>query len=115
MRAGDESNREKWMDKRLDLELPAIQEGAAHAAGPDTPIAIDIEADPTLGYASLENSVPVVRALRLTNRSSQTFEAVELRVSCNPAFAQGVTLRFDRLQPGETRRNAPLDLTPDHA
>lgn len=115
MRAGDESNREKWMDKRLDLELPAIQEGAAHAAGPDTPIAIDIEADPTLGYASLENSVPVVRSLRLTNRSSQAFEAVELRVSCNPAFAQGVTLRFDRLLPGETRRNAPLDLTPDHA
>ena len=51
------------MDKRQDLEPPAIQEGAAHAAGLNTPdaIAITIESDPTLGYASIQNAVPVVR------------------------------------------------------
>lgn len=105
------------MDKRQDLEPQAIQEGAAHAAGLSTPepIAIEIEADPTLGYASIQNAVPIVRSLRLTNRSSQTFENIEVRLRCNPAFAQAVTLRFDVMVPGEIRRIAPLDLTPDHA
>ena len=105
------------MDKRQDLEPPAIQEGAAHAAGLNTPdaIAITIESDPTLGYASIQNAVPVVRSLRLTNRTPQAFENIEVHIRCNPAFAQSVKLRFDKLAPGEVRRISPLDLTPDHA
>lgn len=105
------------MDKRQDLEQPAIQEGAAHAAGPNAPdaIAIAIEADATLGYASIQNAVPIVRSLRLTNRSQQGFENIEVHIHCNPAFAQSVKLRFDKLAPGEIRRVSPLDLTPDHA
>ncbi|NMK46890.1 DUF3320 domain-containing protein [Achromobacter sp. Bel] len=105
------------MDKRQDLEPPAIQEGAAHAAGLNTPdaIAITIEADPTLGYASIQNAVPIVRSLRLTNRAPQAFENIEVHIRCNPAFAQPVKLRFDKLAPGEIRRISPLDLTPDHA
>lgn len=156
------------MDKRQDLEPPAIQEGAAQtgveqtgallidvvhadlvhatasgardaidADAPGAPdaidstdaatatatidataidaIAIDIEADPTLGYASIQNAVPIVRTLRLTNRSEHTFENIEVRLRCNPAFAQPVTLRFDVLVPGEIRRISPLDLTPDHS
>lgn len=129
------------MDKRQDLEQPAIQEGAAQAAGANAPdaipheaqhaqqaieakappadwyaaIAIDIEADPTVGYASVQNAVPIIRSLRLTNRSQHSFDNVEVHVSCNPAFAQSVKLRFDSLVPGEIRRISPLDLTPDHA
>jgi len=110
------------MDKRQDLEPPAVQEGAAHAVSQPGPeplardaIAVDIEADPTLGYASIQNAVPIVRSLRLTNRSQDTFENLEVHVRCNPAFAQPVRLRFDVLVPGEIRRISPLDLTPDHA
>ncbi|MGE4404026.1 DUF3320 domain-containing protein [Pseudomonas sp.] len=110
------------MDKRQDLAPLALQEGAAHAAGPAGPapvaldaLTIDIEADPTLGYASIQNAVPVLRSLRLTNRSQETFENVEIAIRCNPAFAQGARLRFDMLVPGEIRRIAPLDLAPDHA
>ena len=110
------------MDKRQDLEPPAVQEGAAHTVSQPGPeplardaIAVDIEADPTLGYASIQNAVPIVRSLRLTNRSQDTFENLEVHVRCNPAFAQPVRLRFDVLVPGEIRRISPLDLTPDHA
>ncbi|QVQ24415.1 DUF3320 domain-containing protein [Achromobacter deleyi] len=124
------------MDKRQDLEQPAIQEGAAHAAGPNVPdaiphgappgvsapeaaslalITIDIEADPTLGYASIQNAVPIVRSLRLSNRSPHSCDNIEVHIACNPAFAQSVKLRFDSLVPGEIRRVSPLDLTPDHA
>lgn len=123
---GDEPSREKSMDKRLDLESPATREGAAHGAGKAAleqvgrdgaareGMMIEIEADPTLGYASIQNAVPVLRSLRLTNRSQETFENVEVHIRCNPAFAQPVRLRFDVLVPGEIRRIAPLDLAPDH-
>lgn len=103
------------MDKRLDLESPAMREGAAHGAGmaalepvgqdvaPRDGVMIEIEADPTLGYASIQNAVPVLRSLRLINRSQETFENVEVQIRCNPAFAQPVRLRFD----AGARRNPP--------
>ncbi|WP_442881588.1 DUF3320 domain-containing protein [Comamonas sp.] len=78
-------------------------------------IAFDLEADPTLGYASIQNAVPVVRGLTVTNSSDSALDEVEIRVSCNPRFAQSALLRFDRLAPGESRRVSPLDLRPDHA
>jgi very-short-patch-repair endonuclease len=59
--------------------------------------------------------VPVVRALGLTNASHLPLEDLQVEVACNPPFARGLTLRFDRLQPGEHRQIAPLDLQPDHA
>ena len=78
-------------------------------------VAIEIEADPTLGYASIQNAVPVVRALRITNGGADALEHIEVVVRCNPRFAEGITLRFERLAPGESRRISPLDLHPDHA
>ncbi len=121
-------------DKRQDLEPPPAREDAADAtsvtsvtesatglgereAGALAPCAIDIdiEADPTLGYASIQNAVPVVRSLCLTNRSQDRVEKLAVHIRCNPAFAQGMTLRFDYLGAGESRRMAPLDLAPDHA
>ncbi|MDB5931799.1 MAG: hypothetical protein JWR60_3506, partial [Polaromonas sp.] len=78
-------------------------------------IRIEIEADATLGYASIQNAVPVVRALRLTNTLPDAVENLQLVISCSPAFARGLALRFDRLAAGETRRISPLDLQPDHA
>ena len=77
-------------------------------------VAIEIEADSTLGYASIQNSVPVVRSLRITSHSSEPLEGVEVLITCNPHFAQGIKLRFDRLAPSESRRISPVDLHPDH-
>jgi len=74
---------------------------------------IEVEADTTLGYASIQNSVPVIRSLRLTNTGSEALENIEVLVGCNPRFAEGVKLRFDRLGPNESRRISPLDLRPD--
>ncbi|MDB5937904.1 MAG: hypothetical protein JWP77_268, partial [Polaromonas sp.] len=77
-------------------------------------IRIDIEADATTGYAAIQNAVPVVRALRLTNLQPEAIEQLVVTLACSPAFARGLTLRFDRLAAGETRRISPLDLLPDH-
>ncbi len=79
-----------------------------------TGVSIEIEADATLGYASIQNSVPVVRSLRLTNHGTESLDNLQVLITCNPRFAQGIKLRFDRLGPSETRRISPVDLTPDH-
>lgn len=78
-------------------------------------LAFVLEADPTLGYASIQNSVPVVRALTVTNIGEAPLEKLEVLVACNPRFAESALLRFDRLAPGESRRISPLDLRPDHS
>ncbi len=95
----------------------ALPTGAKEGAQPDEPpevVLVDIEADGTLGYASIQNAVPVIRSLRLTNNGSQALEGLEVQVGCNPRFADGARLRFDRLAPGESRRISPIDLRPDH-
>jgi very-short-patch-repair endonuclease len=97
----------------MDIQQePELESGTAEEK---TPLLLEIEADPTLGYASIQNSVPVVRALRVTNRGSEPLEAVEVLVGCNPRFAQGVKLHFAKLAPDESRRISPLDLAPDHS
>lgn len=98
----------------MDIQKePDVESGTAEEKTL-VPLLLEIEADPTLGYASIQNSVPIVRALRVTNRSSEHIEELEVLVSCNPGFAQGAKLRFARLAAGESRRISPLDLLPDH-
>ncbi|RZL43324.1 MAG: DUF4011 domain-containing protein, partial [Variovorax sp.] len=108
---------------RPAASAPATASGATASAADTTGAGIDsqraidieIEADATLGYASIQNAVPVVRSLRLTHRGERALVDVEVRIACNPPFAEGIRLRFDRLAPGESRRIAPVDLRPDHA
>ncbi|MBB5496611.1 DUF3320 domain-containing protein [Paraburkholderia sp. MM5384-R2] len=98
------------MDVQQEPDLESV---TAEETTP-APLLLEIEADPTLGYASIQNSVPVVRALRVTNRGSEPLEAVDVLVGCNPRFAQGVKLHFAKLTPDESRRISPLDLAADH-
>ncbi len=81
----------------------------------DESVSVELESDPTLGYASIQNSVPVIRSLRLTNHGEATVESLEVLIACNPGFAHGTKLRFDRLAPGETRKISPIELQPDHS
>ncbi|MBB3181149.1 DUF3320 domain-containing protein [Variovorax sp. Sphag1AA] len=92
----------------------ASPDGEAAASRAQDVLRIDIESDPTLGFASIQNAVPVIRSLRVTNTGEQVLEHVELLVDCNPRFAASVKLRFDKLGPGETRTISPLDLQAEH-
>lgn len=76
---------------------------------------LELDSAPTIGYASIQNSVPVLRTVRLTNNSNEELTEVELLVRCDPAFAIGAKLRFQKLAPGETRSLGPIDLQPDHS
>ena len=75
---------------------------------------VEVQADPTVGYASIQNAVPVVRSLRLSNGTENRIEGLEVVVACNPSFARGTKIRFESLAPGESRLISPLDLHPDH-
>jgi very-short-patch-repair endonuclease len=86
----------------------------AGTGGSPVQIEIELDADATLGYASIQNAVPVIRSLRLTHTGPDALEQVQVRITCNPPFAEGAILRFERLAPGEVRRIAPVDLAPDH-
>jgi very-short-patch-repair endonuclease len=76
---------------------------------------VELDSSPTIGYASIQNSVPVIRTIRLSNNSEAELADVELLVRCDPAFAVGAKLRFQNLAPGETRSLGPIDLEPDHS
>lgn len=91
------------------------QTGDTEPAEPLLGVRLEIEADATLGYASIQNAVPVVRSLRLINQGTEARENLQVLITCDPSFAQTIKLRFDRLAPGESRRISPVDLVPDHA
>lgn len=101
----------------MDSQTSVASEPTDLATKADAPtgVEIEVEADATLGYASIQNSVPVVRSLRLTNHGGEPLENLQVLVTCNPRFAQGIKLRFDRLAPSESRRVSPVDLHPDHS
>lgn len=80
----------------------------------DAQLSIQLEATATTGYAGVQNSIPIVRSVVVKNVSEETLHGVEIKVSCSPAFAVGVRFLFDRLEPGESRSIASVDLQPDH-
>lgn len=75
---------------------------------------IHITADQTIGYAAIQNNVPVVRSISILNTGSEAIADIELALQCSPAFAVGVTLKFERLLPGELRNIPLIDLAPNH-
>jgi very-short-patch-repair endonuclease len=80
----------------------------------DPAVLLELDVSRTIGYASIQNSVPVVRDLRVTNRSDVELVDLELVLRCDPAFALGAKLRFQKLASGETRSLGAIDLQPDH-
>jgi hypothetical protein len=90
-------------------EPPAPSPGTAHSV-----VGIEVHADATVGYASLQNNIPLVRELRITNNSHTALSNVEVVLEADPPFAEGARLRFDLLAVGETRRITPIDLRIHH-
>lgn len=94
-----------------EAEAPTVNQPPSDAPG----FAIEIEADPTSGFAAIQNSVPVIRSLKFTNNSENALEEVRVQIACNPVFAGPAHFRFARLMPGECRKIQPVDLAPDHS
>ncbi len=80
------------------------------AESTEASVAVQILADPTVSYASYQNSVPLLRSLIVTNTSDNALRDLEISVRCEPEFAEAMRFQFERLDPKETRRIDALDL-----
>jgi len=74
------------------------------------PVELEITSDATLGYASYQNHVPPIRSIRVTNKAATAIERLDLTVLMDPPVAVPLTIRFDRVEVGETRRIDSVDL-----
>jgi hypothetical protein len=88
-----------------------MNNGTTDRADPTpAPVVVQILADPTVSYASYQNNVPLLRNLTVTNAADQPLRDLEILVRCEPEFADAMRLKFERLDPKETRRIEALDL-----
>lgn len=78
-------------------------------------IELTAELDPTVGYASVQNDVPVIRSLRIVNSGALPVRGCTLTVTCDPPFARNLRLLVDILGAGEVRTIEPVDLPVHHA
>lgn len=84
------------------------------AATATTHVAMGITSDATLGYASYRNHVPPIRVVTVQNPGDRAISMVDIEVSVDPPIADTLVLRFERLEAGESRRIAPVDLKCRH-
>jgi very-short-patch-repair endonuclease len=96
------------MTEQTDVTVLSNGEARAHA------LEVRIVADRTIGYAAIQNNIPVVRAISLHNSGSEPLLDLEVVLHCSPAFAVAMKLTFERILPGESRRISPVDLQPNH-
>lgn len=96
----------------MAAEVVSKREDAVEATLPT--VELKVIADPTTGYAAIQNNIPVVRSLIVKSNHEETLRSVDVLVSCTPAFAQGARFHFEQLAPGESRTISPVDLQPDH-
>jgi very-short-patch-repair endonuclease len=69
--------------------------------------------DHSINYAFQQNSIPVVKELRLRNNGVARKDLV-LRVTTEPAFAPPVEIRLQSIEPAGEFRVSPLDLKLSH-
>ena len=99
------------------LAQPSQSEAADQAPPASLPplqLTLTMGADPTTGYAAIQNNLPVMRAVTLRNSGATPLLGVELTLSCAPSFAGAERILFERIEAGETRTVSPVDLKPDH-
>ena len=93
--------------------MTAIDQNTGDATS-EAPVHIALIAEPTTSYAAHQNNVPLVREVVIQNINDRVLKDVELRFTSDPAFSDGLKLRFDALQPGEQRRIVPVDVRVSH-
>ncbi len=82
-------------------------------AAADTPAQLAITYDLAINFAFQQNSIPVVKELRVVNDGTERRNLV-LRISTEPAFALPVEVRLQQLDANGEFRLAPVDLKLGH-
>ncbi len=81
----------------------ARDSGSPYASDGEPPMLIAIEADlaSAINYACWQNSVPILRSLKIVNNIDAQIEGLRLELATVPAFARHKAWTIDRIAPGE--------------
>lgn len=81
---------------------------AAYLATEDTPqpndpstVAITADLAATFTFASHQNSIPVIRSIRVDNLTTDSLENTRLELTSSPPFLRAKTWTIDRIVAGE--------------
>jgi hypothetical protein len=85
-----------------DNETNDPSNGSAERAVDKGTIAIAADLAATFTFASHQNSIPVVRSIRIENSSADLVEKVRLELTASPPFLREKTWAIDRIMAGES-------------
>ena len=76
-------------------------------------IEIKVEVRPGMSLAAQQNGYPLMRKVRVRNRSSQKVEGVTVRFSFDPEFASAEDIRIESIPAGKSKtvENWPVDIS----
>lgn len=80
------------------------------STSPAPDVEVQIELDRRINFAMQQNDVPVVKALRVENRTDAALRDVEVRIFSEPDFAQPWSAQIAALGPHSTYNIAAVDL-----
>ena len=103
----------------MEISMPEeIEKGESdqqsNPGGGETAISIVLDYDRTVNYAMQQNYVPVVKNLRILNRSDAPLRDLTVRVITIPAFAFPWESRITAINAGETFNLGVVDLSLSH-
>ena len=91
------------MNQSDDKIEAADRAGAdTHQAPQNEGITVFTDLASTFTFASHQNSIPVVRAIRIENPTASSLENVRLELTASPAFLRAKTWSIDRVMAGES-------------
>jgi very-short-patch-repair endonuclease len=84
-----------------DIETVDPSDGDTGRATDQGAIAIEADLAATFTFASHQNSIPVIRSIRIENATADSVENARLELTASPAFLRAKTWTIDRIMAGE--------------
>ena len=105
-----------WVCAGCGRELHSRAEAEPSAESPETDVpagtvGIQCLCDPQFALAMHQNSIPLIRSLRLTNKSEKELKKLRIGIGFSPAFAAPYTANAELIEPGETVEISPVRIT----
>ena len=84
-----------------ELEITDLAEGDTPRAVQDGNVIFAADLASTFTFASHQNSIPVIRSIRIENSTADSIENARLELTASPAFLRAKTWVIDRIMAGE--------------
>src|SRR5258708_35892506 len=96
-----------------EIETNDPAEGDGQRAAPDGNVIFAADLASTFTFASHQNSIPVIRSIRIENSTANSVENARLELTASPAFLRAKTWAIDRVMAGEGITLSDRSVDPD--